>query len=295
MANNLFMRFALTGGATNSLDGIDGNWLSDGDVCDVATSTGTYKYRLNATSAAAESSPHVISPDTNAGNKRWLLTSLYLSGKDAYGLAIFSGDTAKWTGIQLGRISSGMDMAVVAATNQFISGSVAGDFVMRTNSKKMLLSTDNGTTAHATLNGSALCVGITAPIGSEKMRVFGQIYCDDNVSALTFTDRTPFYEGDALSEILKIKGKDGEIDHSSLPDFAKKTHKYDIVEDKFLRKDTIKNEQGESVEVDITEPVKVGEKTEEVRDLGAMISLLTVAVQQLSDRLDTIEKKGASK
>jgi hypothetical protein len=43
-----------------------------------------------------------------------------------------------------------------------------------------------------------------------------------NCSALSFTDRTPFYEGDAIAEIANIKGKDGGIDHASLPLFARK-------------------------------------------------------------------------
>ncbi|PKN63254.1 MAG: hypothetical protein CVU57_20325 [Deltaproteobacteria bacterium HGW-Deltaproteobacteria-15] len=43
-----------------------------------------------------------------------------------------------------------------------------------------------------------------------------------DVSALSFTDRTPAYTGaDALKEISLIKSKDGQIDHSTLPTFAK--------------------------------------------------------------------------
>ena len=87
----------------------------------------------------------------------------------------------------------------------------------------------------------------------------GSLWVYNNMSALSFTDRTPFYEGDALAEIAKIKGKGGKVDHSSLPEFVK-------VESK-------------------------DEKKEGERDLGAMISVLTVAVQQLLIRIEKLEGK----
>ena len=94
----------------------------------------------------------------------------------------------------------------------------------------------------------------------------GNTYIAQNCSALTFTDRTPFYEGDALTEIKKIKGKSNskykgvkEIDHSTLPSFVRRQH---------------------------VEPDK---SVTEERDLGAMISVLTVAVQQLTERIEELE------
>lgn len=71
-----------------------------------------------------------------------------------------------------------------------------------------------------------------------------------DVSAQSFTDRTPFYSGNALIELKAVTGIDGEIDHASLPAFAK-------------------NENG--------------------RDLGAMVSILTKAVQQLTARIEQLE------
>jgi len=67
---------------------------------------------------------------------------------------------------------------------------------------------------------SAGNVGIGTMSPSSPLHVVGNAYFSANVSALTFTDRTPFYEGDALSEIALIKGKDGEIDHDTLPAFS---------------------------------------------------------------------------
>jgi len=70
---HVFYRTALTGGAAGALDGIDGNYLAEGYRCEVEVSGIIYIYWLNASSGAAESSPSIISPDTNAGNKRWIL------------------------------------------------------------------------------------------------------------------------------------------------------------------------------------------------------------------------------
>lgn len=66
-------RQELIGGGTTALDEIDGDLLSDGDAAWVFTGTDFYCYRLDAASGAAESSPGVIAPDTNPGNKRWIL------------------------------------------------------------------------------------------------------------------------------------------------------------------------------------------------------------------------------
>jgi parallel beta-helix repeat protein len=64
---------SLTGGGTGALDAIDGQNLQEGDTARVTTSAGTYDYYLDADAGLTESSPRVISPDTNAGTKRWIL------------------------------------------------------------------------------------------------------------------------------------------------------------------------------------------------------------------------------
>lgn len=77
MAYNWYPASALTGGAAGALDEIDGALLLDGDRAVVITSSLAYFYVLDDDSAAAESSPNVISPDDNAGDKRWLLAAAY--------------------------------------------------------------------------------------------------------------------------------------------------------------------------------------------------------------------------
>lgn len=68
---------ALTGGAEGALDAIDGQNLFDGDTAIVINSAGAYFYHLDDDSGAAESSPATISPDTNAGDKRWIRVAPY--------------------------------------------------------------------------------------------------------------------------------------------------------------------------------------------------------------------------
>lgn len=79
MASKYWHRTSLTGGIDGSLDNIDGALLSNADKAYVATATAFYVYNLNATSGAAENSPAIISPDRNAGNKRWELVQSFAS------------------------------------------------------------------------------------------------------------------------------------------------------------------------------------------------------------------------
>jgi hypothetical protein len=78
-ANKMWWATCLTESST-CLDGIDGALLTAGDGALVVWDSGStipnlYIYRLYE-SGTTESYPSVISPDTNAGNKRWHLTTL---------------------------------------------------------------------------------------------------------------------------------------------------------------------------------------------------------------------------
>lgn len=68
---------ALTGGADNALDSLDGSLLKDGDfaVVVVPATKRTYIYTLDEDSGATEDGLNIISPDANAGDKRWILTN----------------------------------------------------------------------------------------------------------------------------------------------------------------------------------------------------------------------------
>lgn len=137
----------------------------------------------------------------------------------------------------------------------------------------------------AVLNGGSIGIGTSSP--SAKLAINGgvnvggdtnpgddNLYVTGNCSALTFTDRTKYFEGDALKELLAIKGdKDNGIDHKTLPEFARG--------EVTLTTEIPPTKEGE-------EPTYISEKVSG-RDLGAMISMLTVAVQQLSSRLEKLE------
>ena len=104
------------------------------------------------------------------------------------------------------------------------------------------------------------------------------IWATANISALSFTDRTPMYTGDALTEIARIRddGKGG-IDHATLPEFAKAPLEVAVYEDGPL------DDKGKPTKIEI------GTVVEEGRDIGAMVSMLTVAVNQLSEKNKALE------
>ncbi len=89
-------------------------------------------------------------------------------------------------------------------------------------------------------------------------------------------DTTPGYKGGSAVDELKLvkNDKDGNVDHSTLPAFALKKIKCPAV--------TRKNEKGAEI---VLEP----ERELEGRGLGAMISILTKAVQELDARLERVE------
>lgn len=85
-ASKMFWASCLTGGTTGCLDAIDGSDISAGDGAIIVLDSGStvptaYFYRVYA-SSSAESSPDVISPDSNASTKRWHLTGLNIGTKN---------------------------------------------------------------------------------------------------------------------------------------------------------------------------------------------------------------------
>lgn len=69
---------SVLGGAEGSLDSVNGQNLFDGYKAIVVTTTNLYFYTLDEDSAAAEdaNSYTVVSPDLNAGDKRWVLETV---------------------------------------------------------------------------------------------------------------------------------------------------------------------------------------------------------------------------
>jgi len=88
---------ALTGGTADSLDAINGNLLADNDFAFALVGGLAYLYNLNASSGAAEDSPRVIAPDTNPGNKRWILQSSIATGATTEMLVGSGNAVPTWT------------------------------------------------------------------------------------------------------------------------------------------------------------------------------------------------------
>lgn len=114
-------------------------------------------------------------------------------------------------------------------------------------------------------------------LGSDDPLYFNAIYvnhvladydANGSVTAYTFADLTPWPEGeDALAAILQVKGDGkGQIDHATLPAYAAGTL-------------TRKTRAGKADEVE-----KVP-----TRNLGAMVSLLTVAMQQQAGQIAALQ------
>ena len=68
----------LIGGGVGAIDKINGNVLNDKDIFLTTKNGILYPHWLDDDSGAAEDSPRIISPDLNAGTKRWLLAGLFV-------------------------------------------------------------------------------------------------------------------------------------------------------------------------------------------------------------------------
>ncbi len=106
-------------------------------------------------------------------------------------------------------------------------------------------------------------------------------YFEGDISADDVTDRTLGWEGTskvALDSLLLVKSKDGKIDHSTLPDFAKRT----VTEQRPTGEVTMLD----GFEIPVTESVEIP-----ARSLGAMITLLTEAVKELKAENETLKAR----
>jgi len=90
----MYYRIGLTGGGSNDLDGIDGATLADKDGAIAFDSGYFYFYSLDVDSGSSESSPDVISPDINPGDKRWVLQTI-TSAQDIDDVPTFQGLTVE--------------------------------------------------------------------------------------------------------------------------------------------------------------------------------------------------------
>ena len=156
----------------------------------------------------------------------------------------------------------------------------------------------------------------------------GNAYIDGSLSAETIIDRTPYYDGNALEELSRVKDDgNGGIDHSTLPKFAQIRINQEVSKPKsgtsevmgmvvnetlgekrvVNTQDVLDNSNATSMELQREEKTKEVQqgvsfqksidgiddiqnsqdlqetivKEVEGRDIGAMVSVLTKAIQQL--------------
>ena len=76
MGKKVYTKTALTGGADDALDSINGSLLNKGDIAIVSLEGTIYFYALDNDNRDDEASPDVIKPDGQySGTKRWVLQS----------------------------------------------------------------------------------------------------------------------------------------------------------------------------------------------------------------------------
>lgn len=198
MAKNFRGAYALTGGATGALDAIDGAALVDKEGAVVITQAGVYIYALDADSAAAESSPDVIEPDANGGDKRWILQFFYdaVKGDGTSGrvlrrsvLTIDDGtnaDTLKCT------LTSVWNGDTIAETDNVPKGGTAGNFTLNAGGTILTVEAAGlAGNAVAALSGeihdntSTVALQSKVDVSSNDLRFFGYGTADGAAKDLT--------------------------------------------------------------------------------------------------------------
>jgi hypothetical protein len=103
MTVNFLGATGVSGGAEGDLDAIDGSELSNGDG-GFAVDAGAFEagfFSLDSDAASSQAIPTIMKPDTNADDKRWILSTLLSSGLKIYeasttNLIEFVGSSGNW-------------------------------------------------------------------------------------------------------------------------------------------------------------------------------------------------------
>lgn len=112
--NKIYGFISLVGGATGCLDSLDGDILVDSDMA-IGVNSDNYRfYELVADSGAAEDVPHVITPNSNAGTKRWIERGsvFTIHGQTAGDVLYFDGDSWVRLGKDVGKYLRSNDSSV---------------------------------------------------------------------------------------------------------------------------------------------------------------------------------------
>lgn len=136
-----------------------------------------------------------------------------------------------------------------------------------------------------------------------KLEADGDAWFYDDVSAASFTDRTPAFKGDALKEISSIKADEkGNIDHTTLGaarvvrsviksyvEVKSKDKPVKRIEGSIVNRETFLAGYGLDPDVELVEKKEVVQ--EEGRSLGMAISRLEQAIVELNAKIEALEKR----
>ena len=279
-------------GAGVSVDVAQAN-LDHGSIGGLADDDHTQYLRADATRA--------LSADWDAGNGRMIQTDK-IRARDGDGLALYedggSGifvadggnvgvgivDIESWASTQVG-LQVGGNSAIMATKASSAGGGLyflqnayydgawkytltdEASIYTQASGEHILRVAASGTKDSTITWIVGINVGVTGGvhIGNYSDPGLGNLYADGNVSALTFTDRTESFEGDAVKAICGITSKDGLIDHASMPEFMRSTIRL--------------KEKG------LDDVIETG------RDLGATISVLLEAIKQQQAMIEELQRK----
>ncbi len=213
MAVNFYPRKVLIGGTSGALDEIDGAGLNDLDFAIVSVLGKIYMYSLDADSAAAEDSPKVISPDANAGTKRWILQGIDLRGGNTpTDPALSFGDN---TGIYeeqdnfLAFAINGVKMFQIDISNNAMRARNDGGALINVNTTSINPSlvpriTDPntgigsyGADALSVISGGVEGVRVTEDAGNIEVDVKGNLTAW-SIGLVSFENQTVYFEGNAV-------------------------------------------------------------------------------------------------
>ncbi|MFH1972102.1 MAG: hypothetical protein ABIJ18_01350, partial [archaeon] len=113
------------------------------------------------------------------------------------------------------------------------------------------------------------------------------LWVSANVSAAGYTDRTPYWTGtseEALTELTAIQGVNGEIDHSSLPEFTQTTFISSYTE-------TCNEVCGDDEELGYNcwDECEQQPVYSEGRDVGATVTMLVEGIKALKDENELLK------
>lgn len=195
----------------------------------------------------------------------------------AGGLWLYEGDKNTLTISGSGGIST--DGQIRAGYNIFTDGQIQAEGAIFTDDQiqaKGNIYTDNRVQAKQLAAGDSVYTEYMLSIYG------GNAYISGSLSAETIIDRTPYYDGNALEELSRVKDDgNGGIDHSTLPKFAQ----IKISTEKApMERDLVNKKNKSSITMNETKEDNIEQEYVEGRDIGAMVSVLTKGIQELISR-----------